>query len=246
MSTITETARSHRRRRSSEPASRRSPRATSPRSPTMFHADATWNHRNDDRLGGIKNGIDEIVGVPRRVDGADRRHPAPRPADASCRRRWPRGRADLDQRRPARTAAPSTTPRSSLPLERRDASARSTSSSVTRPRSRRSGPDGLRGAKGRRSVDRRLVRRTRLARRGAGSMQSRRHAVELGSQVRALLTEHVGTPHSRGFARKNLTSSMSPVGHLAPDRRRTDALLRLLGHRPRIPYQSGQVPPVRS
>ena len=27
-----------------------------------FHDDATWNHRNPDRLGGIKNGIDEIVG----------------------------------------------------------------------------------------------------------------------------------------------------------------------------------------
>jgi len=26
-----------------------------------FHADATWNHRNPDRLGGIKHGIDEIV-----------------------------------------------------------------------------------------------------------------------------------------------------------------------------------------
>jgi ketosteroid isomerase-like protein len=28
----------------------------------MFHADATWNHRNDDRLGGVKAGVDEIVG----------------------------------------------------------------------------------------------------------------------------------------------------------------------------------------
>ena len=27
----------------------------------MFHPDATWNHRNDDRLGGIKHGVDEIV-----------------------------------------------------------------------------------------------------------------------------------------------------------------------------------------
>ena len=27
----------------------------------MFHADATWNHRNDDRLGGIKYGVDAIV-----------------------------------------------------------------------------------------------------------------------------------------------------------------------------------------
>lgn len=27
----------------------------------MFHADATWNHRNDDRLGGVKQGVDEIV-----------------------------------------------------------------------------------------------------------------------------------------------------------------------------------------
>jgi ketosteroid isomerase-like protein len=27
----------------------------------MFHPDATWNHRNDDHLGGIKNGVDEIV-----------------------------------------------------------------------------------------------------------------------------------------------------------------------------------------
>lgn len=27
-----------------------------------FHGDATWNHRNPDSLGGIKNGIDEIVG----------------------------------------------------------------------------------------------------------------------------------------------------------------------------------------
>jgi ketosteroid isomerase-like protein len=28
----------------------------------MFHPDATWNHRNDDRLGGVKHGVDEIVG----------------------------------------------------------------------------------------------------------------------------------------------------------------------------------------
>ena len=28
----------------------------------MFHTDATWNHRNPDRLGGIKHGVDEIVG----------------------------------------------------------------------------------------------------------------------------------------------------------------------------------------
>jgi ketosteroid isomerase-like protein len=27
----------------------------------MFHADATWNHRNDDRLGGIHKGSDGIV-----------------------------------------------------------------------------------------------------------------------------------------------------------------------------------------
>jgi len=27
----------------------------------MFHPDATWNHRNDDRLGGIKHGVEEIV-----------------------------------------------------------------------------------------------------------------------------------------------------------------------------------------
>ncbi|MGB9376222.1 MAG: nuclear transport factor 2 family protein [Mycobacteriales bacterium] len=27
----------------------------------MFHPDATWNHRNDDRLGGIKEGVDAIV-----------------------------------------------------------------------------------------------------------------------------------------------------------------------------------------
>jgi ketosteroid isomerase-like protein len=27
-----------------------------------FHADATWNHRNPDSLGGIKHGIEEIVG----------------------------------------------------------------------------------------------------------------------------------------------------------------------------------------
>lgn len=26
-----------------------------------FHPDATWNHRNDDQLGGIKHGVDEIV-----------------------------------------------------------------------------------------------------------------------------------------------------------------------------------------
>ncbi len=26
-----------------------------------FHPDATWNHRNDDRLGGIKHGVGEIV-----------------------------------------------------------------------------------------------------------------------------------------------------------------------------------------
>src|SRR6476659_6270774 len=28
----------------------------------MFHTDATWNHRNDDRLGGVKAGVDAIVG----------------------------------------------------------------------------------------------------------------------------------------------------------------------------------------
>jgi ketosteroid isomerase-like protein len=28
----------------------------------VFHPDATWNHRNDDQLGGIKHGVDEIVG----------------------------------------------------------------------------------------------------------------------------------------------------------------------------------------
>jgi ketosteroid isomerase-like protein len=28
----------------------------------MFRPDATWNHRNDDRLGGIKDGVEEIVG----------------------------------------------------------------------------------------------------------------------------------------------------------------------------------------
>jgi ketosteroid isomerase-like protein len=27
----------------------------------LFHADATWNHRNDDRLGGIHHGRDGIV-----------------------------------------------------------------------------------------------------------------------------------------------------------------------------------------
>jgi ketosteroid isomerase-like protein len=27
-----------------------------------FHPDATWNHRNDDRLGGVKAGVDAIVG----------------------------------------------------------------------------------------------------------------------------------------------------------------------------------------
>jgi ketosteroid isomerase-like protein len=26
-----------------------------------FHPDATWNHRNPDRLGGVKHGIDEIL-----------------------------------------------------------------------------------------------------------------------------------------------------------------------------------------
>jgi ketosteroid isomerase-like protein len=31
----------------------------------MFHDDATWNHRNDDRLGGVKAGVDEIVGFLR-------------------------------------------------------------------------------------------------------------------------------------------------------------------------------------
>lgn len=28
----------------------------------MFHPDATWNHRNDDHLGGIHAGVDAIVG----------------------------------------------------------------------------------------------------------------------------------------------------------------------------------------
>lgn len=27
----------------------------------MFHVDATWNHRNDDRLGGVKVGVGAIV-----------------------------------------------------------------------------------------------------------------------------------------------------------------------------------------
>jgi ketosteroid isomerase-like protein len=27
-----------------------------------FHDDATWNHRNDDRLGGVKDGVEAIVG----------------------------------------------------------------------------------------------------------------------------------------------------------------------------------------
>jgi ketosteroid isomerase-like protein len=27
----------------------------------MFHADATWNHRNDDRLGGLHHGSDGII-----------------------------------------------------------------------------------------------------------------------------------------------------------------------------------------
>jgi ketosteroid isomerase-like protein len=27
----------------------------------MFHPDATWNHRNNDRLGGVKAGVDEIL-----------------------------------------------------------------------------------------------------------------------------------------------------------------------------------------
>jgi ketosteroid isomerase-like protein len=27
----------------------------------LFHPDATWNHRNDDRLGGVHDGIDAIV-----------------------------------------------------------------------------------------------------------------------------------------------------------------------------------------
>lgn len=27
-----------------------------------FHPDAIWNHRNDDRLGGIKDGVDAILG----------------------------------------------------------------------------------------------------------------------------------------------------------------------------------------
>jgi ketosteroid isomerase-like protein len=31
----------------------------------MFHHDATWNHRNDDRLGGVKEGIDDIIGFLR-------------------------------------------------------------------------------------------------------------------------------------------------------------------------------------
>src|SRR5664279_2336103 len=29
---------------------------------SVFHPDATWNHRNDDRLGGVKQGVDAIVG----------------------------------------------------------------------------------------------------------------------------------------------------------------------------------------
>jgi ketosteroid isomerase-like protein len=27
----------------------------------LLHADATWNHRNDDRLGGIHRGADAII-----------------------------------------------------------------------------------------------------------------------------------------------------------------------------------------
>ena len=45
----------------------------------MFHPDATWNHRNADRLGGIKARHRRDPRVPRGVDGAHRRHAAPVP-----------------------------------------------------------------------------------------------------------------------------------------------------------------------
>ena len=38
--------------------------------------DATWNHRNDDRLGGVHQGSDGDRRIPRRVRAAHRRHPA--------------------------------------------------------------------------------------------------------------------------------------------------------------------------
>jgi ketosteroid isomerase-like protein len=46
----------HGPRRGEGPGNRR-PAATA----DGFHADATWNHRNPDRLGGMKHGIDEIL-----------------------------------------------------------------------------------------------------------------------------------------------------------------------------------------
>ena len=66
----------------SRPFGTRRPRRASP---TCFHADATWNHRNDDRLGGIHHGSDGIVAFLAESGAADGRHAARRAASRS----WP-------------------------------------------------------------------------------------------------------------------------------------------------------------
>ena len=53
----------------------------------MFHPDATWNHRNDDRLGGVNAGVDGIVAFLERVGAAHRGHAARRARDLHGRRR---------------------------------------------------------------------------------------------------------------------------------------------------------------
>jgi hypothetical protein len=56
-----------------------------------FHPDATWNHRNPDRLGGIKRGIDEIVaflGASMELTAA-RCGPSPGSSCPMARDTWP-------------------------------------------------------------------------------------------------------------------------------------------------------------
>jgi len=90
----------------------------------MFHPDATWNHRNDDRLGGTKAGVDAIVGFlgesMELTAGTLRPVPEIYMPDGAGRVAAP-------------TSADSTTPRSCCSDWSRVAFAQWTSSSATQP-----------------------------------------------------------------------------------------------------------------
>jgi len=109
-----------------------------------FHDDATWNHRNPDSLGGIKNGIHEIVAFlvasAELTAGTLRAVPELYMSDGA-------GHVAVLTRifGSVPMAAPSPTRRLSTSRSRTGRSAASTSSSATRQRSRSSGPDSLRG-----------------------------------------------------------------------------------------------------